>query len=167
MEDDDAEIVFCFYLGRSLSFEFTPPSFLSHCSMDAEYGVVLHILDSCFLLLNRIFMAAQSTTKMVWILFFMNILLNCLRGYAGIGFELCVLSNISFRVFWRLETVFYKPEAYSKPYQTSKTDFFAKSTTALSLSGCFSDKWFLSTFLAASSSIFFCISMCFLRIRIT
>lgn len=140
---------------------------LSHRSMDAEYGVVLHILDSCFLLLNRIFMAVQSTTKMVWILFFMNILLNCLRGYAGIGFELCVLSNISFRVFWRLETVFYKPEAYSKPYQTSKTDFFAKSTTALSLSGCFSDKWFLSTFLAASSSIFFCISMCFLRIRIT
>ena len=43
--------------------------------MDAEYGVVLHILDSCFLLLNRIFMAAQNKTKMVWILFFFNILL--------------------------------------------------------------------------------------------
>ena len=67
--------------------------------MDAEYGVVLHILDSCFLLLNRIFMAAQNKTKMVWILFFFNILLNCLRRYARIGFQLCVLSNISFRVF--------------------------------------------------------------------
>ena len=75
MEDDDAEIVFCFYLGRSLSFEFTPPSFL----------FIIHsftLLNGCrvwccttyskfmFSSANRIFMAAQNKTKMVWILFF-------------------------------------------------------------------------------------------------